>query len=213
MANSKKCCRFCKEYKYTEDMIKLPSGHACDMDCVQGIISKDRDKKREQAKKQQEWQKKQDKKIDLKVKKMKKEHNANNRSLRTKGAKDAFNAFIRKRDENLSCISCGSDQTTVTYLRGGYWDCGHYLTVGAHPELRFTEDNAHKQCKSCNGGAGKYAKKNHTVSKEYRINLIKKIGSERVEWLEGPHKANNYSCADLKDIELHYKKKLKRLNK
>jgi hypothetical protein len=75
-------------------------------------------------------------------------------------AQQAFNAYIRARDADLPCISCG--ETNPPDLHGGQWDCGHFKTVGANPELRFEERNAHKQCKSCNAGAGKYTAKEAT---------------------------------------------------
>jgi len=92
--------------------------------------------------------------------------------------------------------------------------CGHYLSVGAHPELRFEPNNAHLQCTRCNGGAGKYGNfnnKGETVAKNYRINLIKKIGQAKVDWLEGPHEAKNYTIDDIKEIKSLYKQKLKEL--
>ena len=46
---------------------------------------------------------------------------------------------------------------------------------------------------------------------DYRINLINKIGVEKLEWLEGPHKPKKYTCTELKEIELLYKQKLKDL--
>jgi hypothetical protein len=45
----------------------------------------------------------------------------------------------------------------------------------------------------------------------YRVNLVKLIGLERVERLEGPHPAKHYSIDDLKDIKETYKRKLKAL--
>ena len=48
-----------------------------------------------------------------------------------------FNEFIRLRDVDLPCISCGR------YHQGQY-HAGHYRSVGACPELRFNEDNVHK---------------------------------------------------------------------
>jgi len=87
------------------------------------------------------------------------------------------------------------------------------LTVGAYPELRFEKLNSHKQCKSCNGGSGKYTKKNHTVANQYRINLINKIGIEKVEWLEGPHQAKHWSIEDIKEIKKMYANKAKELEK
>ena len=131
-----------------------------------------------------------------------------------KEAQIEFNRFVRFRDHKEPCVSCGRYDSEITErLTGGKWDCGHYLTVGAHPELRFNEDNAHKQCKTCNGGSGKYTKKNYTVGKEYRELLIIKVGLEKVEWLEGPHEAANRTIEDLKEIKATYRKKANELDK
>jgi len=133
----------------------------------------------------------------------------NDRKIRMPAAQKAFNAFIRARDEKLPCISC--NKFILADMPYGKYDCGHYKTVGGFPELRFEELNAHKQCKSCNGGAGNFSKKDTSVSKEYRDNLIEKIGLDKVEWIEGPHEPKKYTCAELKEIELLYKRKLKEL--
>ena len=45
----------------------------------------------------------------------------------------------------------------------------------------------------------------------YRVNLLDKIGKEKVEWLEGPHEPKKYTCEELKEIELTYKQKLRDL--
>lgn len=126
-----------------------------------------------------------------------------------KEAQAVFNRFIRLRDANKPCISC--DRVSVEMTVGGAWDCGHFLSVGSHPELRFDENNAAKQCKTCNGGAGKYAKKNHTVSQSYRVNLIERIGLEAVEQLEGPHEPKKYSIEDLRQIKATYATKCREL--
>jgi len=145
----------------------------------------------------------------IKHKAQKKERRDNDRKIRLPAAQKAFNAFIRKRDELDPCISCGKFITKD--MPFGQYDCGHYKTVGAFPALRFEELNASKQCKSCNGGAGNWSIKENSVTKEYRINLINKIGLDKVEWIEGPHKPKKYTCAELKEIELKYKLKLKEL--
>ena len=124
-----------------------------------------------------------------------------------------FNKFVRLRDAEDPCISCKRTDDRVEWVVGGKWDCGHFLSRGSHPELRFEELNAHKQCKKCNGGAGKFARKNRTVSQEYRANLINKIGLEKVEWLEGPHEARHYTIDELKQLIAHYKMKCKELEK
>lgn len=126
-------------------------------------------------------------------------------------AQTAFNAFIRLRDEGLPCISC--DAIDPPMRPGGAWDCGHYLTRGAHPELRFNEDNAHRQCKSCNGGAGNWSGKSKTVQQDYRERLIERIGIERVEALEGPQEPAKWSREELVAIKREYQRKSRELRK
>ena len=125
-----------------------------------------------------------------------------------------FNKFIRLRDFHLGCSSCDRTKQEVesqdTGLTGGVWDAGHYLGRGARPDLAFNEDNCHKQCKKCNGGSGKYARKNHTVQQSYRIKLIQKIGVERVEALE-VDKNYKFTREELYDIKQTYKAKVKQL--
>ena len=123
----------------------------------------------------------------------------------------AFNPYIRARDASEPCISCGRFDNEIEVTYGGKWDCGHFLSVGSHPELRFEPLNAARQCKKCNGGSGKYAKKNMTVTVGYRAGLIEKIGLDKVEWLEGVHTPKKYTIQDLKDLKAEYKAKMKAL--
>lgn len=112
-------------------------------------------------------------------------------------AQAEFNAFIRARDAHLPCISCGrSNEVKV--------NAGHYLSIGAHPELRFDEDNCHKQCEHCNT----YKSGNQA---NYRPRLVERIGAERVALLEGPHEPAKYTIDDAKGIKATYKSKLKEL--
>ena len=121
------------------------------------------------------------------------------RSEHLKEAQAAFNAFIRERDKKQPCISCERNHK-------GQYHAGHYRSVGACPELRFCELNVHKQCSACN---------NHKSGNiiEYRINLVKKIGAEKVEWLEGPHEPKKYTIEQIKQIKAEYKFKLKELRR
>ncbi|EOD2822302.1 recombination protein NinG [Providencia sp. DFU6] len=126
-------------------------------------------------------------------------------------AQAAFNQFIRLRDRNEPCISCG--ETNPPDLHGGQWDCGHFLSVGAHPELRFEERNAYKQCKSCNAGAGKYSHKNATVTQKYELRLVERFGQELVDWLRGPHEIPHWKREDYIRIRDEYRAKVKELKK
>lgn len=112
-------------------------------------------------------------------------------------AQQAFNAFIRYRDRKLPCISCGRHHE-------GQYHAGHFRTRGAHPELRFNEDNCHKQCSSCN---------NHLSGNltEYRPALIEKIGLARFNALMEPHVLPKWTRENYIQIRDTYRKKLKEL--
>lgn len=138
------------------------------------------------------------------LKRLRKEHRAAKERIKTRGdhAKSAqaeFNKFIRFRDADLPCISCGRHHN-------GQYHAGHYRTVGGNPELRFEEYNCHKQCSVCN---------NHKSGNivEYRINLVSRIGSDRLEWLEGLHDAKKYTIDQLKEIKLEYRAKWKEIER
>lgn len=51
-----------------------------------------------------------------------------------------FNKFIRLRDQNKRCITCGT---------GAVSDCGHFISC-RFEATRFDEKNAHGQCAKCN---------------------------------------------------------------
>lgn len=108
-----------------------------------------------------------------------------------------FNEFIRLRDKGLPCISCGNNNEVK-------WNAGHYRSVGGNPELRFNELNVYKQCEYCNTYL-------HGNLIEYRKGLIKKIGAEQVEILEGPQTPKHYSIRELIELKVIYKDKIKNL--
>lgn len=114
-------------------------------------------------------------------------------------AQQAFNAFIRYRDRDLPCISCGR------YHEGQY-HAGHFRTTGAHPELRFDEDNCHKQCAPCNN----HLSGNLTA---YRPALIARIGQARFDALMGPHEIPKWTRDDYIRIRDEYRRKLRELKK
>lgn len=125
-------------------------------------------------------------------------------------AQDAFNDYIRERDRDQPCISC--DETNPPMTPGGQWDAGHYKGRGAFPELRFDEDNCHKQCKGCNGGS-KHPGKARTVAANYEERLIKRIGAERVARLNAPHELLKLDRDTLRQIKVIYRAKLRQLKK
>lgn len=112
-------------------------------------------------------------------------------------AQAVFNKFIRLRDKDEPCISCGR-------FHEGQYHAGHYRSVGSSPELRFNELNCHKQCSVCNN----YLSSNAV---NYRIGLVRKIGIKNVEALEGKHDPLKLTIDEIKVIKEKYKLKCKEL--
>jgi len=94
-------------------------------------------------------------------------NNKNTKQLKDKLVK-LFHKFIRERDKDKPCISCGQ-YTTL--------QAGHFYSGGHYSALRFDEDNVHGQCLRCN-----YFLSGNLNN--YRINLEKKIGTERLKQLD-----------------------------
>jgi glutaredoxin len=119
-------------------------------------------------------------------------------------AQVAFNAFIRARDAGKPCICCGRTEGQGYGLSAHGWDAGHYRSTGSASHLRFNEDNVHRQLVVCNRhGAGRAV--------DYRIGLIQRIGSERVEALEASNAPHKWTREELKEITQTYRRKLKEL--
>ena len=95
------------------------------------------------------------------------------------------NKLRRIQEEGSSCISCDTPYHQIKKK-----NAGHYLSRGSHPELRFEPLNIWLQCEHCNTH-----KSGNQI--EYRKRLIKKIGIEKVEWLEGPHPPLKMSIVDI----------------
>ncbi len=121
------------------------------------------------------------------------------RAAHARDTQQAFNEWVRLRDAALPCVSCGRHHN-------GQYHAGHYRTVAANPELRFEPLNVHKQCAPCN---------NHKSGDilNYRIELLKRIGAEAVEWLEGPHEPKKYTVEQLKAMTADYRAKIRELKR
>ena len=109
------------------------------------------------------------------------------------------NQFIRLRDRNEGCISCGSFNEL---------QAGHYFSAGHYSALRFDEMNTNHQCKRCN-----YFLSGNQV--EYRKGLIRKYGEERVLLLERSadlRKVRRWSRFELEVLQEYYKTQIKLLS-
>jgi hypothetical protein len=117
-----------------------------------------------------------------------------------KACQDVFNKYIRLRDKDKPCISCGQFKTL---------QAGHFYSVRMYDGLRFDEDNCHGECAGCNGFDDMHLIK-------YSENIQKRIGQQN--WWELNDRAQRYKrnghkwtrSEILELIEL-YKNKIKEL--
>lgn len=181
-------CKECGEY-YTKFR---STQQVCSVKCAMAMGKRKAEEKRKKQEKSD--------RLEASRRMRERKEKLKSRSDWLKEAQKAFNEFIRLRDKDLPCISCGR------YHQGQY-HAGHYRSVGACPELRFNEDNTHKQCSACN---------NHLSGNilEYRLGLIEKIGLERVEFLERKdHPPLKLSVEEIKELIKVYRAKVRELKK
>jgi hypothetical protein len=159
----------------------------CSPDCAVVIARDKREKKRKSLASIE--------RREIKVRKEK----LKSRADHLREAQATFNEWVRLRDADRPCISCGRHHE-------GQYHAGHYRSVGANPELRFEPLNVWKQCAPCNT----YLSGNLV---NYRISLLQGIGAEKVEWLEGPHEPRKYTVEEIKTIKAEYRAKTRELKK
>lgn len=159
----------------------------CSPDCAVVIARDKREKKRKSLASIE--------RREIKVRKEK----LKSRADHLREAQAAFNEWVRLRDADRPCISCGRHHE-------GQYHAGHYRSVGANPELRFEPLNVWKQCAPCNTHLS-----GNLVN--YRISLLQGIGAEKVEWLEGPHEPRKYTVEEIKTIKAEYRAKTRELKK
>lgn len=182
-----KTCRVCRQPFEP----RPPRALVCSEDCAGAFaVSKRLKEERRAEKAAQALERK-----DTKARKEK----LKSRSELAREAQQAFNQWVRLRDADKPCISCGRHHE-------GQYHAGHYLSVGARPELRYEPFNVWKQCSPCNT----HLSGNAVL---FRQALVREIGLERVEWLEGPHPAKKYTADELRAIKTEYAAKARELKR
>ncbi|HHQ6628407.1 TPA: recombination protein NinG [Serratia fonticola] len=124
-----------------------------------------------------------------------------------KEAQAAFNRYIRWRDYDKDCVSCGGIlQHSGNYMTGSAVDASHYRSRGAASHLKFNVFNVHSACTRCNRQLSGNAV-------EYRIRLIKRIGIERVERLEADSAPRKFDIAYLQRVKAIFTRRAKHYEK
>lgn len=198
-----KKCRSCREHFVPAKPLQV----ACGPKCALAIVTAKRDRERKAID--------QIERRELKARKEK----LKSRADHMKDAEKAVRDYRRTYELSIGsgCISCDKTQAEVHaaqgWKTGGAWDAGHFLGKGARPELRLEPNNIWLQCKGCNAGSSKYARKGLTVSQGYRDGLIQRIGLDAVEALEADQEPRKHTIEELKAITAKYRALVRELKK
>ena len=115
-------------------------------------------------------------------------------SQKVNKAKVIFQKWIRERDKDLPCISCGTTKASM-------WHASHFKKAETFSGVIFHELNTWKSCSKCNV----FLNGNEL---KYRENLVKKIGVEQVEALEqlaNETRTKKWTIEELNTIKTKYK--------
>ena len=117
----------------------------------------------------------------------------------TKKAQKYCNDYIRARDKDLPCVSCGNEL-------GKKFDAGHYFN-STYSGTRFDVNNIHAQCVTCN-----HHKSGNLL--EYQIGIEKRVGGiELFELHQRAHEKRVYTKEELRSITEMFKEMKKNLIK
>jgi hypothetical protein len=160
----------------------------CDKDLCHNLGVKDLVKKEREKKAKQEW------KETKKAKEALLTHRDYLKLFQT-----VFNTYIRERDKDLPCISCGKPQPYDLAA-------GHFYAAGNYSFLRFNELNVHGQC---NAHCNMHLSGN---PHEYRKNITKRITQNQLDWLDDNCKKElKLSIPEIKVLITKYKNKVRAL--
>lgn len=165
MANKKRKCSQCKDYKIADDGIVINNIFFCDINCATAKAFAGKDKV-----------------ADKKHRAKKKAFQMSDIKIRKNAAVMACHAYIRARDINNNCITCDRPLT-------GKFDAGHFMK-STNSYTKFMEKNIHGQCVNCNqynGGRereyehvliAKYGKLTVLALKRLRTRKIKRTAND-----------------------------------
>ena len=99
-----------------------------------------------------------------------------------------FNKFIRERDQDKGCVSCGARVSQA----------GHFYSAGGYPALRFNENNVHGQCVRCNmylsGNLNEYRKR---ITQRIDLSDLNELDELSDYYKRNPFKWDRFSIIDV----------------
>lgn len=188
-------CRICRQEYMPQRPMQVTCGqYECQVSYGVAVAEKSKAKREAKAKKEMAEQRK----AERKATKERRKELAPLQHFK-KAAEKAVNAFVRERDAEQPCISCGTNDALE-------WHAGHFIPVGRSSFLRYTPANIAKQCSACNVfGAGK--------ATEFEVGLVARIGRSAVDQLKSSPRLRAWTREELEAIEAEFKTKLKELRK
>lgn len=188
MPNKKRRCPYCKKYNLIEDAKKVNNSYFCSLDHAVQYAIKNKLKGKNKIEKD----------FNKETARKKREFRASDLKTRKKYAIIACHAYIRERDKEKGCITCGRS------LIGVKFDAGHFLKA-TNSYTKFMEKNIHGQCVRCN----QYKGGEESI---YRDRILEIYGVKTLRALERcKSRAVKRTADDYKKIEEYYKQKLKEL--
>src|SRR5574343_298353 len=110
-----------------------------------------------------------------------------------------FNEYIRLRDADKPCISCGQPKNDI--------QAGHFYAVKGYDGLRFDEFNVNGECSGCN-----CFDESHLIG--YAENLLERIGKAEFDLLklravDYKRRGYKWSRTELEEKIEYYSQKIK----
>jgi 5-methylcytosine-specific restriction endonuclease McrA len=143
------------------------------------------------------------KRVGVEQKAVRRAHRARKDAMRTitdykKEAQTVFNQYIRLRDQFKPCVSCGQSP------HQGQRHASHFRPRSTASQLAYNIWNCSTSCAQCNS-----MKSGNLIP--YRVELVKRIGEDRVLSLENNNNLANYTKEYLIRLKKVFKKRIKHL--
>lgn len=119
-----------------------------------------------------------------------------------KEAQEAFNRYVRLRDNGKGCFVCGAPLLMGGI--GGGFDAGHIRPRSQAGHLRYDERNVFGQCKPCNAAGS-------TKDHEMRAAAERLLGKREAEALYADNRVHKWQRDELRAIRDLYRAKAKAL--
>jgi hypothetical protein len=182
MANSKRRCRWCKQYGSPEDGQIINGAFYCSLDHA---IAYGKAKAPQAIRKAHRAQKA--------------AYAAQDTGKLKNSTQAAVNKLCRLLDQGRPCMSCGRPDEG-----GKKVNAGHYKSRGSNSGLRYSLINLHQQCVVCNLHLSGNVE-------GYRKGLVERYGQAMLDYLDSAPRLRDWAPDELKQIAKEVRAEIKRI--